>query len=54
MPKPLPVVTENKCGRCEKPGEPDHSCPFAEEIHDNYDKQCNCCDECRHECLMDI
>jgi len=32
-----------------------HSCPYQEEIHDNTDtKNCNCCDDCMHECLMDI
>ena len=31
-----------------------HSCPFAEEIHDNSDESCNCCSACEHECAMDI
>lgn len=31
-----------------------HTCPFAEEINDDYDSLCTCCDECAHECAMDI
>lgn len=31
-----------------------HSCPFAEEINDNYSESCNCCPDCEHECCMDI
>lgn len=43
------------CQNCEKaPAEEPHSCPYSEEINDDYEKQCNCCKQCRHECLMDI
>ncbi len=44
------------CGHCKKAGGTKelHSCPFQEEIHDNYLESCNCCEECVHECLMDI
>jgi hypothetical protein len=46
---------EYKCDRCGGPGNPPHSCPFQEEINDNFDKNyCTCCDECTHECAMDI
>lgn len=34
--------------------EPMHTCPFSEDINDDYETLCNCCDECRHECCMDI
>lgn len=30
-----------------------HACPFKEEIHNNTE-ECNCCDECRYQCSMDI
>lgn len=46
--KPDPVC---KCGET---GEPDHSCPYAEEINDDSDSLCNCCQKCRHECAMDV
>ena len=28
-------------------------CPYSSEIHGSTDK-CNCCEDCRHECCMDI
>lgn len=46
-------MNELKC-KCGGPGEPDHSCPYAEDVHGDTTKVCNCCDECRNECIMDI
>ena len=31
-----------------------HTCPFAEEINDDHESLCNCCDECTQECAWDI
>jgi len=31
-----------------------HTCPFAEEIHDDHESLCNCCEECTENCAMDI
>jgi hypothetical protein len=31
-----------------------HTCPFAEEINDDGETLCRCCDDCTHECAMDI
>jgi hypothetical protein len=42
------------CTRCKGLGEPDHGCPYAEEINDNHELQCNCCPGCQHECAMEI
>lgn len=45
------------CQGCHKnPATDDlHSCPYAEEINDDdSDDHCSCCDECAHECAMDI
>lgn len=42
-----------KCGKNEA-AEP-HRCPYQQDINDNNDPEyCTCCDECRHECAMDI
>lgn len=41
------------CG-CGNPAEPLHSCPFKEEINDDSETLCNCCNDCRHECAMDV
>jgi len=31
-----------------------HSCPFAEEIYDDFSLSCNCCASCERECADDI
>ena len=52
------VKTDNGlglCPRCNKnPATEDHTCPYGEEINNDFDSTCNCCDECAHECAMDI
>ncbi len=46
---------EEKCQNCStEPAEELHSCPYSEEIHDDYDLKCNCCDSCQRECLNAI
>ena len=55
----LPLVSADsmaeKCDRCDKPSSGLHSCPYAAEINGNDDPEyCNCCDDCRHQCCMDI
>jgi len=44
------------CESCNKnPAAEPHSCPFQEDINDNFDEEyCTCCSECQHDCLMDI
>ena len=42
------------CKRCEvNPELPLHECPYKAEIDDNHEF-CNCCDDCRYECSMEI
>ena len=31
-----------------------HPCPYQEDIWDNHDDSCFCCEDCTHECAMDI
>lgn len=38
---------------CQGVGCEPHTCPFAEEISGNM-ALCTCCDECMHQCAMDI
>jgi hypothetical protein len=40
---------ECKCGAEGERG----TCPYSTEINDNYE-ECICCEDCRHECAMDI
>lgn len=43
------------CRSCGKlPAAEPHPCPFQEEIYDNIETLCDCCDECAYECAMDI
>lgn len=46
-------MNEDKC-RCGEEGEELHTCPFAEDVADDFETLCNCCDDCTYECAMDI
>jgi hypothetical protein len=52
------MMEEDKrlCPKCNKnPQTKPHACPFASEIdEDNNPEYCTCCEECEHECAMDI
>lgn len=41
------------CDKCQGEGKEDHTCPFSEDINGD-DTPCNCCEECEHQCAMDI
>lgn len=45
-----------KCERCNEndAAKELHSCPFLSEVHGDDETLCDCCDECTHECAMDI
>ncbi len=44
-----------KCSRCNtNAASEEHTCPYAEEINNDSESLCDCCDACRHECCMDI
>lgn len=45
-------VGKCKCGNNYKVGL--HSCPFKEDMYGDYNTLCTCCNECRHNCAMDI
>lgn len=48
-------MAEDTCNRCGgELAEELHTCPYAEEINDDHETLCNCCDECQHDCCMDI
>jgi len=42
-----------KCD-CGKDGKESHTCPYAEDVNNDSDSLCNCCEGCEHECCMDI
>lgn len=43
------------CPRCKRNKRTNwHSCPYQEDMHADYSKNCRCCSECAHDCAMDI
>lgn len=49
------ILTYGVCSACGiNPGSESHTCPFAEEIHEDYISECNCCNNCCKECAEDI
>lgn len=40
-----------KCGRGFT--KQSHTCPFSSEVYKDY-KRCSCCDDCTHECFLEI
>lgn len=49
-----PFIPDHRYGDCGEYAEEPHTCPFSEEIHDDYESTCTCCRECAHQCAMDI
>lgn len=44
-----------KCNNCGKNDpSPLHTCPYAEEINNDYTTTCNCCSYCCSQCAWDI
>lgn len=55
--KSLNIIEENKC-TCEdqNPHDDDryHTCPHAEELANDYESECSCCEYCTEQCAQDI
>lgn len=48
-------MIECKCDGCgESPARELHTCPYDEEVNDDHEKLCNCCEECEGQCADDI
>ena len=40
---------------CDNENTPEpHSCPYEEDINENYDEVCTCCVECQGDCALEI
>lgn len=48
------VITDPSDCKCGLPGQERHGCPYAEDIHDDFETKCNCCGSCEQECCDDI
>ena len=43
------------CPKCHKNAANEkHTCPYSEDINDDHESLCSCCDECRQDCLEEI
>jgi hypothetical protein len=31
-----------------------HTCPFSEDVNDDHETLCTCCEDCAYECAMDV
>ena len=49
---PQERVMCSSCGN--NPATPPHPCPFAEEIYDNTNDLCTCCESCQANCAHDV
>jgi len=48
-------MTKKLCNICEEnPAAEPHPCPYKKEINDDETTLCNCCEECKRECIDDI
>ena len=54
--QPEEATKVSECQNCKKkPGTDElHSCPYQEEINNNFKAECNCCEFCQNECAMEI
>lgn len=44
-----------KCSVCKKnAAQEEHTCPFREDVNDDHDSLCDCCDECEQNCCDNI
>ena len=53
----MTIVLEDDgmCEECGKnPKTAPHQCPYQYDVNDDHDYGCTSCDECTHECAMDI
>ena len=47
-------IVETPYTRCHHRQREPHTCPYKEEISDNSESICTCCEECTTECAQDI
>ncbi len=44
-----------KCHKCEKgKAQEDHTCPYQSDVNNDDTFTCTCCEDCTHDCAMDI
>ena len=48
------IKCSNEYCKSGEPGQEAHTCPYSEEIHEDYETKCTCCEDCEYECCQDI
>jgi hypothetical protein len=43
----------DKCN-CGNEQDDEHTCPFAEDVGNDSESLCRCCEECTYQCAMDV
>jgi len=54
--KQLTVLKDKHSAKCTCEDEiiEEHTCPYSEDVNNDFTTMCNCCAYCQHNCLMDI
>lgn len=49
----IKIMAEERC-TCSEEYIKEHTCPYQEDINNDSESTCNCCDYCTYQCAMDI
>lgn len=50
----LEVVGGQTTCSCGQPSDGPHKCPYQDDVHNNPDPYCDCCDDCEQNCVRDV
>ena len=42
------------CSDCKNSPSDSHTCPYQKGVNNDSEYECTCCEDCEHECAMDI
>lgn len=52
-PKAFAIALLGPC-KCGQEGRDMHTCPFKDEIENDKESLCNCCENCTYDCAMEV
>jgi len=44
----------DNCKKCGDKSDGPRACPYEEDMNDNHEKACSCCDKCAEECAWEV
>ncbi len=44
----------DNCGKCGNKSDGPRSCPYEEDLNDNHEEICTCCEKCAEECAWEL